>query len=118
LLVPDSICEQAHSLPKILASHARRSPLRTRPPAPQTASTTSPECLFFELTALLFSRHPAHRAISSSGAAFALLEGAAARGSGMNGLGGLNKSPDGVMFGLVQLQLPGVVTSQDLARQT
>jgi len=36
----------------------------------------------------------------------------------MNGLGGLNKSSDGVMFGLVQLQLPGVVTSQDLARQT
>ena len=36
----------------------------------------------------------------------------------MNGLGGLNKSPDGVVIGLVQLQLPVVATSQDLARQT
>jgi formamidase len=36
----------------------------------------------------------------------------------MNGLGGLNKSPEGVVIGLVQLQLPVVVTRQDLARQT
>src|ERR1700716_3710055 len=36
----------------------------------------------------------------------------------MNGLGGLNKSPDGVVIGLVQLQLPVVVTTADLARQT
>src|SRR5260221_2229197 len=36
----------------------------------------------------------------------------------MNGLGGLNKSPDGVVIGLVQLQLPVVVTKVDLARQT
>ena len=28
----------------------------------------------------------------------------------MNGLGGLNKSPEGVVIGLVQLRLPGVVT--------
>jgi formamidase len=36
----------------------------------------------------------------------------------MNGLGGLNKSPEGVVIGLVQLQLPVVVTKEDLARQT
>jgi formamidase len=36
----------------------------------------------------------------------------------MNGLGGLNKSPEGVVIGLVQLQLPNVVTRADLARQT
>ena len=36
----------------------------------------------------------------------------------MSGLGGLNKSPDGVVIGLVQLQLPTVVTKADLARQT
>ena len=36
----------------------------------------------------------------------------------MNGLGGLNKSPNGVVIGLVQLQLPVVVTKGDLARQT
>src|ERR1700709_438761 len=36
----------------------------------------------------------------------------------MNGLGGLNKSPEGVVIGLVQLQLPVVVTRADLARQT
>src|SRR5471030_1064138 len=36
----------------------------------------------------------------------------------MNGLGGLNKSPEGVVLGLVQLQLPVVVTKADLARQT
>src|SRR5882757_9539056 len=36
----------------------------------------------------------------------------------MNGLGGLNKSPEGVVIGLVQLQLPVVVTTADLARQT
>src|SRR5437762_14381862 len=36
----------------------------------------------------------------------------------MNGLGGLNKSPEGVVIGLVQLQLPVVATPQDLARQT
>jgi formamidase len=35
----------------------------------------------------------------------------------MNGLGGLNKSPEGVVIGLVQLQLPVVATPQDLARQ-
>ena len=32
----------------------------------------------------------------------------------MNGLGGLNKSPNGVVIGLVQLQLPVVVTKADL----
>ena len=36
----------------------------------------------------------------------------------MNGLGGLNKSPNGVVLGMVQLQLPVVETSDDLARQT
>ena len=36
----------------------------------------------------------------------------------MNGLGGLNRAPDGVVLGLVQLQLPVVATSADLARQT
>ena len=36
----------------------------------------------------------------------------------MNGLGGLNKSPNGVVIGLVQLQLPVVVTPADLAAQT
>nr|WP_309098457.1 formamidase [Fredinandcohnia onubensis] len=36
----------------------------------------------------------------------------------MSGLGGLNKSPDGVVLGLVQLQLPNVVTKEDLAKQT
>lgn len=35
----------------------------------------------------------------------------------MSGLGGLNKSPDGVVLGLVQLQLPVVTTPVDLARQ-
>jgi formamidase len=36
----------------------------------------------------------------------------------MSGLGGLNKSPNGVVLGLVQLQLPVVATPADLARQT
>ncbi|EFL90904.1 formamidase [Ahrensia sp. R2A130] len=36
----------------------------------------------------------------------------------MNGLGGLNKSPNGVVLGMVQLQLPVVETPDDLARQT
>lgn len=36
----------------------------------------------------------------------------------MSGLGGLNKSPNGVVLGLVQLQLPHVVTPDDLAAQT
>jgi formamidase len=36
----------------------------------------------------------------------------------MNGLGGLNKSPEGVVIGLVQLQLPNTVTRADLAAQT
>jgi len=36
----------------------------------------------------------------------------------MSGLGGLNKSLHGVVLGLVQLQLPVVQTSEDLARQT
>lgn len=36
----------------------------------------------------------------------------------MSGLGGLNKSPHGVVLGLVQLQLPNVVTPDDLAAQT
>ncbi len=36
----------------------------------------------------------------------------------MNGLGGLNKTPNGVVIGLVQLQLPVTVTKADLARQT
>lgn len=36
----------------------------------------------------------------------------------MTGLGGLNKSPDGVVIGLVQLQLPNVKTKEDLKRQT
>ena len=36
----------------------------------------------------------------------------------MNGLGGLNKSPNGVVVGLVQLQLPTVATKADLAAQT
>jgi formamidase len=36
----------------------------------------------------------------------------------MSGLGGLNKSQNGVVIGMVQLQLPSVVTPADLARQT
>ncbi len=36
----------------------------------------------------------------------------------MSGLGGLNKSDNGVVIGLVQLQLPVTVTKADLARQT
>ncbi|RXF70892.1 formamidase [Hansschlegelia zhihuaiae] len=36
----------------------------------------------------------------------------------MNGLGGLNKSQNGVVIGLVQLQLPVVATPDDLAKQT
>ncbi len=36
----------------------------------------------------------------------------------MNGLGGLNKSPNGIVIGLVQAQLPVVKTPADLARQT
>ncbi len=35
----------------------------------------------------------------------------------MSGLGGLNKSPNGVVIGLVQLQLPNVVTKEDLDAQ-
>ncbi|MDR3495811.1 MAG: formamidase [Ancalomicrobiaceae bacterium] len=37
---------------------------------------------------------------------------------GFNGLGGLNKSPEGVVIGLVQLQLPVVKTPADLQAQT
>lgn len=36
----------------------------------------------------------------------------------MSGLGGLNKSPEGVVLGMVQLQLPVVETPEDLAAQT
>ena len=36
----------------------------------------------------------------------------------MNGLGGLNKSPAGVVIGLVQLQLPVIATRADITRQT
>ena len=36
----------------------------------------------------------------------------------MSGLGGLNKSPNGVVMGLVQLQLPVVDTPAQLAAQT
>lgn len=36
----------------------------------------------------------------------------------MSGLGGLNKSPDGVVIGAVQLQLPNVATKADLTAQT
>jgi formamidase len=36
----------------------------------------------------------------------------------MSGLGGLNKAPDGVVIGLVQLQLPTVVYKKQLAEQT
>ena len=36
----------------------------------------------------------------------------------MNGLGGLNRSPKGVVIGLVQLQLPVVATPAELAAQT
>ncbi|MEM9370292.1 MAG: nitrilase-related carbon-nitrogen hydrolase, partial [Pseudomonadota bacterium] len=35
----------------------------------------------------------------------------------MNGLGGLNKAPNGVVIGLVQLQLPVVETPSDLSKQ-
>ena len=35
----------------------------------------------------------------------------------MSGLGGLNKSPNGVVIGLVQLQLPVVDTPAQLAAQ-
>jgi len=36
----------------------------------------------------------------------------------MSGLGGLNKSPDGVVIGLVQIQNPWIVTPTELAAQT
>jgi formamidase len=36
----------------------------------------------------------------------------------MNGLGGLNRSPSGVVVGLVQLQLPRIATRADITRQT
>ena len=36
----------------------------------------------------------------------------------MSGLGGLNKTPDGVVIGLVQLQLPAIAAKSDLAAQT
>src|SRR3954452_1687677 len=36
----------------------------------------------------------------------------------MSGLGGLNKTPNGVVIGLVQLALPNVKTPNDLAAQT
>jgi formamidase len=36
----------------------------------------------------------------------------------MNGLGGLNKSPNGVVIGLVQLQLPVIGSRADITRQT
>ena len=36
----------------------------------------------------------------------------------MSGLGGLNKAPDGVVIGLVQLQLPTMASTSDLAAQT
>ena len=36
----------------------------------------------------------------------------------MNGLGGLNKSPNGVVIGLVQLQSPKITVKADLAAQT
>ncbi|MEM7022418.1 MAG: formamidase [Pseudomonadota bacterium] len=36
----------------------------------------------------------------------------------MSGLGGLNKAPNGVVIGMVQLQLPMVRTKDDLAAQT
>jgi len=36
----------------------------------------------------------------------------------MSGLGGLNKSPNGVVLGLVQLQLPVTKTKSDLTKQT
>jgi formamidase len=36
----------------------------------------------------------------------------------MSGLGGLNKAPDGVVIGLVQIQSPLVVTRDHLAAQT
>lgn len=36
----------------------------------------------------------------------------------MSGLGGLNKSPNGVVLGMVQLQLPVIETKADLTQQT
>src|ERR1700710_1036097 len=36
----------------------------------------------------------------------------------MNGLGGLNKSPNGVVIGLVQLKLPEIASRSDIAAQT
>jgi hypothetical protein len=36
----------------------------------------------------------------------------------VSGLGGLNRSPDGVVIGLVQLQNPVVQTAADLEAQT
>ena len=36
----------------------------------------------------------------------------------MSGLGGLNKSPHGIVIGLCQLQLPTIVTADDIERQT
>src|SRR5882672_5368860 len=54
------------------------------------------------------------RAGRGAGRAFA----DALKGGFMSGLGGLNKSPHGVVLGLVQLQLPVVATPDDLAAQT
>src|SRR5271168_533225 len=39
-------------------------------------------------------------------------------GNHMSALGGLNKTPNGLVLGLVQLQLPVVKTPDDLAAQT
>ena len=36
----------------------------------------------------------------------------------MSGLGGLNKTPEGVVIGLVQLQLPTITSKSDLLAQT
>ena len=36
----------------------------------------------------------------------------------MSGLGGLNKAPDGVVIGVVQLQNPWLVTQEDLVLQS
>jgi len=40
------------------------------------------------------------------------------KGENMNGLSGLNKSPQGVVIGLVQLQLPVVESVAQLNAQT
>ena len=87
-------------------------------PALQSVGVTSGYYLFnaapYVLTLLILiltsSRAAASPARRSNDAS-------ALQGSNMSGLGGLNKSPNGVVIGLVQLQLPVVATPDDSPRR-